>query len=586
MMQSPPQALIRQAGPPPDNYVTHLVKSHIRRFVGLGIGASLVVTAACSDDSDANGADGTDGAEPVEQPTEPAGWPTLGYDLGNSRAAMGETILGTDNVAALQPTWELSDVDGVTGTPIVADSVLYIGDWTGNVRALDAETGEQIWNRDLETARVQAAVALDDQRVFVGTFDPRMVALDRDTGEKLWEAPLDDHPQAAIFGSPIHVDGALVVGVGGFENMIGTDTPTFRGSVVALDAATGDELWRYWTTEADDTEGPGVSVWSTPAVDLDRGHIYVGTGQHYAPPASDRSDAVIALDLTTGEELWVHQFTAGDVWSMAELDAGLDADVGAPPNLFQVGDTDAVGAGDKDGVYKALDRDTGEELWSTELTEGGLQGGVMASAAVEGDSVYLTSNKASTAADLFALDRDSGDIRWQTDIGGQVVGPVTWANGVVYVADNTGHISGFDAETGDLLWSYETEAQAAGGIAVVDGTVYGGYGWWLLGAPDDAKGGLIAFRLDDDEVVAGSGVAGGDQASGPDVYRQSCATCHGATGDGGTAPALIGVDDQLTLDETREIVRQGRGQMPGWAQTLSSEAIEAVVDYVRSEFAE
>lgn len=567
----------------PDNYVTHLVKSHIPRFVGIAIVAALVVAAACGDDSDANGADG---AQPVEQPREPAEWLHLGRDLGHSRAAVDETILGADNVAALQPAWELSGVDGVTGTPIVTDGIVFIGDWTGQVWALDAESGESLWNHDLETARVQAAVALDDQRVFVGAFDPRIVALDRDTGEELWTAPLDDHPQAAIFGSPIHVDGVVVVGVGGFENMIGVETPTFRGSVVALDAVTGEELWRYWTSEGDDTEGAGVSVWSTPGVDLDRGHIYVGTGQHYAPPASDRSDAVIALDLATGEEVWVHQFTAGDVWSMAELDAGLDADVGAPPNLFQVGDTDAVGAGDKDGVYKALDRDTGEELWSTKLTEGGLQGGVMASAAVQGDSVYVTSNEASTAADLFALDRESGDIRWQTDIGGQVVGPVTWANGVVYVADNTGHISGFDAENGDLLWSYETEAQAAGGIAVVDGTVYGGYGWWLLGAPDDAQGGLIAFRLDDDEVAADTDTPGRDEVSGADIYRQSCATCHGATGEGGTAPPLIGADDRLTLNETREIVSEGRGQMPGWAQTLRPEAIEAVVDYVRSEFAE
>ena len=510
----------------------------------------------------------------------------MGRDHANSRAATDETAVGPDNVGALQPTWTLDNVSGVTSTPIVADGVVYLGDWTGHVRALDAATGGELWAADLETPRVQASVALDQERVFAGAFDPRIVALDRETGDVLWETVVHDHATASIFGSPIHVDGLVIVGIGGFENMGGTESPSFRGAIVALDATTGEELWRYWTTQGDDTEGAGVSVWSTPAVDLDRGHIYFGTGQHYAPPTSDRSDSLIALDLATGKEVWVHQFTAGDVWALADPDSGLDADVGAPPNLFPVGDTDAVGAGDKAGVYKALDRDTGEELWSTKLTEGGLQGGVMASAAVHDGSVYVTSNKASTTAELFALDQHSGDIRWQTDVEGHVVGPVTVANGVVYVADNSGRISGFDAAEGERLWSHQTAAQAAGGIAVVDGTVYAGYGWWLLDAPEEPEGGLIAFRLDDDDLDGDAQVAEDSDVSGEDVFRQSCGTCHGATGEGGSGPALVGVDETLTAEETREIVRQGRGQMPSWENTLSDEEIDAVADYVRSELAE
>lgn len=544
------------------------------------IGATLLVAASCSDSSD------SDEADAPAQAGVSGEWLRLGRDHANSRAATDETSVGPENVGDLQPAWALDDVGGVTSTPIVADGVTYVGDWTGHVRALDATTGGELWSADLETPRVQASVALDDERVFAGAFDPRIVALDRETGDLLWETVVHDHPTASIFGSPIHVDGLVIAGIGGFENMGGTESPTFRGAIVALDAATGEEVWRYWTTEGNDSEGPGVSVWSTPAVDLDRGHIYFGTGQHYAPPTSDRSDSVIALDMTTGEEIWVHQFTAGDVWALADSDSGLDADVGAPPNLFQVDDTDAVGAGDKAGVYKALDRDTGEELWSTKLTEGGLQGGVMASAAVDGGSIYVTSNKASTTADLFALDQHTGEIRWQTDVEGQVVGPVTFANGVVYVADNSGHISGFDAAEGERLWSYETAAQAAGGIAVVDGTVYGGYGWWLLNAPDEPAGGLIAFRLGDGGSDDAAQAAEDSDVSGEDVFRQSCGTCHGATGEGGSAPSLIGVDERLTEQETVEIVRQGRGQMPSWENTLSDEEIEAVADYVRSELAE
>ena len=115
-----------------------------------------------------------------------------------------------------------------------------------------------------------------------------------------------------------------------------SDPPTFRGTVVALDAATGAEAWRFHVTDEAAGEGAGVSVWSSPAVDRERGVLYIGTGQAYGLPAPARSDSLVALDLATGEEVWHRQFTAGDAWSVA-LPSGLDADVGAMPNLFTVG---------------------------------------------------------------------------------------------------------------------------------------------------------------------------------------------------------------------------------------------------------
>src|SRR5690606_30104054 len=117
---------------------------------------------------------------------------------------------------------------------------------------------------------------------------------------------------------------------------------------------------------------------------------------------------------------------------------GADADVGAMPNLFTVDGVDAVGVGDKAGTYRALDRETGEVLWERHLTEGGLQGGVMASAAVADGTIYVASNEASQDAVLFALDADTGEEVWRTEVGAHVTGPVTWANDVLYLADDAG----------------------------------------------------------------------------------------------------------------------------------------------------
>jgi outer membrane protein assembly factor BamB len=437
-------------------------------------------------------------------------------------------------------------------------------------------------------------VAVDDDRVVVGTFDARIVAVDRASGERLWETSVDDHPKAVVFGSPIIVDDLVVVGVGSFEVFAPGDPPTFRGSVVALDVGSGEERWRFWATAGDTTEGPGVSIWSSPAVDAERGVVYIGTGQAYALPAPPRSDALLALDLRTGEEVWSAQFTEGDAWTIADP-TGLDADVGAAPNLFEVDGAEAVGVGDKAGAYRALDRATGEVLWERQVTEGGPQGGIMASAAVADGTVFVASNDAGQDAALVALDVDTGEEAWRTDVGAHVTGPVSWANGVVYLADDSGRIAAYDADGGARLWAHEVPFPAAGGVAVVDGTVYAGWGWWLAGEPDDADGGLIAFRAEggddgagDESGAGGETGDGGDAAAageGEDLYRQSCASCHGGSGEGGSGPSLVGVDERLTRDQHLEVVRQGRGAMPGWEDDLTPAQIDAVVDYQRTELA-
>ena len=147
----------------------------------------------------------------------------------------------------------------------------------------------------------------------------------------------------------------------------------------------------------------------------------------------------------------------------------------------------------------------------------------MASAAVADGTVFAASNDESQDADLVALDADTGDERWRIGVQAHVTGPVTWADGVLYLADDSGRIAAYDAGDGD----------SAGG------------------------------------------------ADGRDVYQQHCASCHGGDGSGSSGPSLAGVADRLDLEQHVAIVRDGRGEMPGWKGTLSDAEIDAVVAYER-----
>jgi polyvinyl alcohol dehydrogenase (cytochrome) len=528
------------------------------------------------------------------------GWPNPGLDLENTRAALAETSIRPDNVGSLGRKWELAGVKGVTGTPVVSGGVLYTADWSGYVRALDAASGQERWSQKIGD-RVTGSVALDGERVFAASMDGNLTARSRADGHELWTVSVDDNEEALVFASPIYARGLVLIGAGSAENIPERDPGyefSFRGSIAAFDARTGREVWRYWTTcgpqnagqdncPAGANEGAGVSVWSSPAVDAALGRIYFGTGQHYARPTTARSDSLVALDLRTGREVWTRQFTAGDVWTLpgaSDPDIGPDADIGASPSLFRVwGIVPAVGVGDKAGTFKVFNRITGQELWSRKLTDGSAQGGVMASPAVVpgwrmgrlNDVIFLTSNRGGQAADLVALDSASGAELWRVDTGGASVGPVTWANGVLYVADNTGRFSAYDAADGERLWDWRVDVQAAGGIAVVGGMVYGGWGWSLFS--DSPDGGLIAYSLDGEPQPDDPPP---EEPDGAAIYQQNCALCHSTDGTGGSGPSLVGVGDRHTVDELRAIVQNGRNTMPAWEGELTPAEIDAVVQYI------
>src|SRR5262249_17967962 len=142
----------------------------------------------------------------------------------------------------------------------------------------------------------------------------------------------------------------------------------------------------------------GVAVWSsTPVVDRRRRSLYVTTGNDYAVPKGvtavdprNHMDAIMALDLDTGAIKWARTLLHLDVWNLADMN-GPGFDFGCGANLFSatVGGArkDRVGAGQKSGVYTALDADTGAIVWQTQVGPGGHLGGIHWGTAVDADRI-------------------------------------------------------------------------------------------------------------------------------------------------------------------------------------------------------
>lgn len=532
-----------------------------------------------------------DGAAPATAaPGRVGSWPSFGYDSANSRTNADEAIITPDNVGGLVPRWRIDDLKGVTSTPVVLDGVAYFGDWNGAAHAVSMADGSSIWKTDLIGQNVMSSVAVADDAVYVAT-NSRLFRVDRTTGAKEWEVTTSPNAIAITPATPVVVDGTVILGVASGELMVPREKYSFRGSVTAYAVDDGALVWQHWLTKGDETEGAGVGVWSTPSVDAERGLLFVGTGNTYEPPASPNADSIIALRTATGEVAWQRQFTFPDVFSGGYRE-GRDADVGASPNLWEQDGRAFVGAGDKTGTYYALDRDTGEIVWQTAMTGGSALGGVIGTSAVDDTSIYVGSNvgdpetySPTGKAKVLALARDGGAIRWETELEGAIYASISVSPGLVYAATVAGTMYALDAADGTVLWSHTAEDQVGSGPTIVDGTVLWGWGFALFSS-GSGKGGLIAFRPGGGSSGTGDPTAGtiANESTGARLYRTVCASCHGRNGEGGIGPTLVGIEDRLTLEEHVAVVNGGRGsQMPAFQHALTPDEVTAIVEYERAE---
>ncbi len=357
-----------------------------------------------------------------------------------------------------------------------------------------------------------------------------VIAVDTATGNLLWQVEVDSTQLAVITGSPVVYNGVIYFGVSSGQEKL--STPTFRGSVVALSQITGQVLWQTYMVPSGYT---GAAIWSsTPAIDVARNQLYVTTGQNYGVPPSveaceiaagsnsaavlacqapnNYEDAIVALDLTTGAIKWGTKCSTADAWngtcstggSACPIPTGADYDFGSGANFFTTNingvPTDLVGAGQKSGTYWALDPDTGSVVWKQVVGPGGKGGGIVWGTATDGQRVYVAiSNTSKTSYVLqpsgsvwyggswAALNAATGAFIWQVADPGLdpikigepalAVGPITTANGVVYVADTAGLMFALNASTGYTLWTFQAPGSVNNAPAIINGTLYWGTGY-------------------------------------------------------------------------------------------------------------
>ncbi len=439
---------------------------------------------------------------------------------------------------------------------------VFVGSPGGGVYALSAASGCIHWFYQAP-AGVRSAITVarvgGRDLAFFGDQSGNVLALDASNGAVIWKARADEMPIARISGSPTFHNGRLYVPAASGEEGAGS-VPTyecchFRGSVSAFDAATGKQIWKTYmiaeepkptTKNKIGTQlwGPsGAPVWASPAIDTRRNALYVTTGDNYSEPATDTSDAFVALDLDTGRMLWHQQMTKNDAYvSACRLPDktncpsvnGPDFDFGASPILVNLPNGKrAIVAGQKSGIVHALDPDNnGAILWQTRVGLGGTMGGVQWGSAADAQNVYVANSDIGrvmltysqfTDADskrgggMYALSLQTGEKVWFTppfDCGTRLrcspaqSAAVSAFPGIAFSGSVDGHMRAYSTTDGKVVWDYDTErpyetvngVEARGGSidgpgpAIATGMVFFNSGYHTAGGQPGNV--LLAFSVD------------------------------------------------------------------------------------------
>ncbi len=434
-------------------------------------------------------------------------WPGWGNGDSNSRFQSSDQAgIAADQVPNLGLQWAFGfpGVRSMIGAPSFADGRVYIGTDNGTVYALDAKTGRQYWSFKADAGVRNVTIA--GMAAIFGDQKANVYAVNGSSGELIWKVKVDDHSRALITGAPKVFNNRLYIPVASGEEGAGPNPNypccTFRGSVVALDAATGKQIWKTYTIAEEPKQigknsngalrwaPAGGGVWNSPTIDEKRHALYIGTGDAYTSPAAPTTDSIMAMDLDSGKILWSVQDTANDTWlagctpqrhgENCPKDIGPDHDFGSPPILQTVGGRDLLIAGQKSGNVWAHDPDKkGAVVWKTPLVADTTQfgGKIIWGGAADRQNAYFGLGTGGIAA-VQLLD---GEKQWFADLTPATAaashtgedGPLTAIPGVVFSGGWDGVLRALSTANGKVLWEYNTvmDYQTVNGVAAKGGSM-------------------------------------------------------------------------------------------------------------------
>jgi polyvinyl alcohol dehydrogenase (cytochrome) len=515
-------------------------------------------------------------------------WNGWGRSLDNTRYQPEPAIRASD-VAKLALKWSYGYLNNDTklggaefGQPTVVDDRLFVTSSSGRIYSLDAKTGCTYWTYDAaagsrtaviigELARARVAVLphrlkrtlahLDvikaPSAAFFGDDTGAVYALDAQKGTLLWKTQVDSHPSARILGAPTLYNDRLYVAVYSAEDAAaanpGYGCCTFRGSVAALDIASGKIEWKSYTVleEPQPTRknsagvqefGPsGAAVSSTPTVDTKRNVLYVATGSSPTGMEQSLTDAVVAFDLADGKLRWVKQLLRPEAGTAG---AGF---LSSPVLRTLATGNQILLAGQKSGVVYGLDPDHGGDvLWQTKIgapsagaagpggaapgtavpgTAGpgvagpgvsSAAGGVAWGLAADHRNLYvalsgLLAQPANASGSLTAFDITTGTARWhmpspepacaaaqRSCLHGQAQA-VSVMPGSAFSGSLDGHLRAYSTIDGKILWDFDTarDFQTKNGVKASGGPLDHGGATIVNGTVYVNSGNaLLAFSVD------------------------------------------------------------------------------------------
>jgi len=512
------------------------------RLAGIvGLAGLGVLAAGCSSGQPAPVTSAFAGA------AAPAGsWTDPNGDLANTRDA--DSLISSANVSQLREAWTFklsgTAATGVSGSgsiaaaPVVAGGVVYLQDLYANVYAISLATGKLKWEYQVNMAAKSGpgpdGVAVADGVVY-GDSSTAAFALSAATGKVLWnDTSLLNSGQGyfeiqpAVSGGRVFLASAYGSGPGG-------------GPILALDAATGKELWSFNTVTGGE---PGVQAlglgsggaWETPLVGSD-GSVTFGIGNPYQsvgeaidhPSKQLYTDSEVNLDAASGKLRWYYQAVPNDF---------KDHDMQLSPIAAAAGGTPVIIGGGKMGDVYAMNAATGALLWQTPVGvhngtdndsllllehklkitlpytyEPGPIGGILTNMAVADGSVYVATVNvpfviktmsavngaaAGTTAsgDIEALNLATGKVEWDTKVASLPLGAATVSNDLVFTTLYNGELLALNRSTGAIVYRKALPASTNSPIAVTSNAIL-----VPAGAPvTSAKGGagtpqLVAYTL-------------------------------------------------------------------------------------------